>query len=193
MRQHLVYLAGPITGLSFEGCVEWREWFIDQLPKEIVGLSPMRGKDYLEHEQDLKMDYAHIVLSSGRGITARDYNDCRRADLIVANMLGAKKVSIGTVMEIAWAKAFNVPVVLVMEPKGNPHDHAMLTECVGFRTPTLEEALWLTKVILLPAPHRKPYTPQGSLTREKFEGILKDLVENPDKYLGLEKSQKDKS
>lgn len=159
MRQYLVYLAGPITGCTFEGCVNWREWFIDRLPKEIIGLSPMRGKTYLEHEQDIKNDYASMALSSSRGIITRDYNDCKRADLLVVNMLGATRVSIGTVMEIAWAKAFSVPVILVMEREGNIHEHSMLTESVGYRVETLEEALLLTKVVLLPAPHRKPVPP----------------------------------
>lgn len=156
MRQYLIYLAGPITGVSFNGCVSWREWFIDHLPKELVGLSPLRGKDYLEGEGNLQMQYADKVLSTARGITTRDYNDVRRADLIVANLLGAGRVSVGTVMEIAWAKAFSVPVVAVMEPDGNVHDHAMIQECVGFRVETLAEALWLSRVILLPAPHRRP-------------------------------------
>lgn len=151
----MVYLAGPITGLSFNDCVNWREWFIGQLPKEIIGLSPLRGKDYLEHERSVKADYAHKVLSSERGITTRDYNDVKRSDVVVVNLLGANKVSIGTVMEIAWAKAFQIPTILVMERENNIHEHPMIRDSVGYRVDNLEEALWLTTVILLPAPHRK--------------------------------------
>src|SRR4051812_12682585 len=102
-----VYLAGPITGLSFDNAVNWREEFIAKLPSEIVGLSPLRGKDYLEGEPSIAACYenAGLVLSCERGITTRDYNDVKRSDVIVVNLLGAQKVSIGTVMEIAWAKA----------------------------------------------------------------------------------------
>lgn len=40
-----VYLAGPITGLTFEGCKSWREYAIAKLePRGIRGLSPLRAK-----------------------------------------------------------------------------------------------------------------------------------------------------
>jgi hypothetical protein len=82
-----------------------------------------------------------------------------RADVLLVNLLGAERVSIGTVMEIAWADAVRVPVVLVMEPsaeentglvpsKGNVHEHAMIRECVGFRVQTLDEGLNVVKAIL---------------------------------------------
>ena len=41
----LVYLGGPISGLSHSGCTEWRQYVIDNLPKGIEGLSPMRAKN----------------------------------------------------------------------------------------------------------------------------------------------------
>lgn len=161
--KYLVYLAGPITGNSFDDVVNWREEFCGDLPNEIVGLSPMRGKTYLEQEASIAQDSSQMeltkevykVMSSERGITTRDYNDVRRADLIVVNLLGAKKVSVGTVMEIAWAKAFSIPVVLVMEKSGNPHDHPMVRDSVGFRVETLKEALFITECTLLPVRHRQ--------------------------------------
>ena len=171
--KYLAYLAGPITGCSFDGCVDWREYAIKKLPSEIVGLSPMRGKTYLEGVEKIadsysydaktgydivkKTSFAHLssVMSCARGITTRDFNDCRRADVIIVNLLGAEKVSIGTVMELAWAKAFNIPVVLVMEEKGNVHEHAMISECVGFRVSTLDDAIDVVTMLLLPQPHRE--------------------------------------
>ena len=171
--KYLAYLAGPITGCSFDGCVDWREYVVKHLPKEIVGLSPMRGKTYLEGVEKIADSYdydagtgygvvkntkvAHLssVMSCARGITTRDFNDCRRADVIIVNFLGAKKVSIGTVMEIAWAKAFNIPVILAMEVEGNPHEHAMITECVGFRVQDLDAAIAVASMLLLPQAHRE--------------------------------------
>ena len=75
--------------------------------------------------------------------------------MIIANFLGAEKVSIGTVMEVAWAKSKQTPVIAVMEKEGNPHDHPMMTEVFGFRVETLEEAVDIATVTLLPRPHRK--------------------------------------
>jgi nucleoside 2-deoxyribosyltransferase len=152
---YLVYLAGPITGCSFGEAVDWREEFAEALPVNIVGMSPMRGKDYLKHLDEIPCDCDEIgILSGPKAVVTRDYNDCTRCDCIVVNLLGAERVSIGTVMEIAWAKAFDVPVVLVMEKEGNIHDHIMIQECCGFRTDNLESARSIVTAILLPVPHR---------------------------------------
>lgn len=153
----LVYLAGPITGLSFQGCTDWREYAKKELAQAgIDGLSPMRAKDYLNREVIIQDDYdARVdihplaaVLSSSRGITTRDHWDCSRCDVILVNFLGAKAVSIGTVMEIAWGRAYNKPVVVAIEKEGNPHDHSMVRECIGFRVETLEAGLSVAKAIL---------------------------------------------
>ena len=44
-------------------------------------------------------------------------------------------------MEIAWAWDNGVHVVCVIEESGNPHDHAMIREAIGFRVTTVEEAV----------------------------------------------------
>jgi nucleoside 2-deoxyribosyltransferase len=62
-------------------------------------------------------------------------------------MAGATRVSIGTVMEIAWAHAYGKPVVLVME-EGNVHDHPMIRECSPFIVHTLDEGIELVNAIL---------------------------------------------
>lgn len=149
-----VYLAGPITGLTYNGTVEWRQEAIDTFKQyNIQGLSPMRAKEYLAGNNDIIGDsYEDTVLSSQRGIYARDKFDCHRCDLVLVNMLGAKKVSIGTVMEIAWAASNNTPIVLVMEKEGNIHEHSMLKEACPFRVDNLKEALRTTLAILAPGP-----------------------------------------
>lgn len=147
-----VYLAGPISGLSYDGAVEWRDEAISQLAEiGIKGLSPMRAKKYLEGMQDLDkncIEYGAInCLSSPRGIMTRDRFDCTRCDVLLVNLLGATKVSMGTVMEMAWADLSRIPIICVMEP-GNVHEHAMISEAIGFRVSTLEEGMNLVKAIL---------------------------------------------
>lgn len=144
----LVYLAGPISGLTYDGATSWRQYAMQQL-KPIVGLSPMRGKDYLQDVTDLAPEgYADSVLSSSKGITARDRFDTLRADVIIMNLLGAERVSIGTMIELGWADSKRIPVICAMEP-GNPHEHAMVAETISFRVNTLDEAIELTKKILI--------------------------------------------
>jgi hypothetical protein len=44
-----VYLAGPITGCSYDGCTEWRDAVIAKLAeKRIKGLYPMRAMAFLK-------------------------------------------------------------------------------------------------------------------------------------------------
>lgn len=150
-----VYLAGPISGCSYGECTDWREGVTAELAK--VGLaaySPMRAKNYLAHVQKLAADCASYgslnVLSSNHGITTRDRFDTQRVDLVLVNLLGAKNVSIGTMIELGWADSVRTPIVCAMEPEGNPHEHGMVKDIIGFRLETLEEAVDTVKAILLP-------------------------------------------
>lgn len=151
MKPHKVYLAGPITGLDFHGAADWRDYAIQQL-KPIAGMSPMRGKEFLKGIGPLTAtaeEYGQInVMASPRGIMTRDRYDCTTCDVLLVNFLGAQKVSIGTVMEIAWADANRIPVVCVMEA-GNIHEHAMVNEAIGYRVDSLDEAVRLIRILLL--------------------------------------------
>jgi hypothetical protein len=144
-----VYLAGPITGCNYGECTDWRKFATEQLENvNIKGLDPMRCKDYLANETSLGNDY-ESPLSCSRGIMTRDSWDCTRCNVLLVNLLGATKVSLGTVMEIAWAWNTRTPIIVVIEPEGNPHDHAMIREAIGFRAQSLEEGLAIAKAILL--------------------------------------------
>jgi len=128
-----IYLAGPITGCTYEECVNWREDFLKMMPKSIKCLSPMRGE---------------VQKDTDASIMARDFFDCMRSDVIVFNFLGATRVSIGTVMEAAWGFMKQVLMVFSIEPKGNLHEHGMLRRCMGWRCETIEEGRQAVLAIL---------------------------------------------
>ncbi|MFA5172812.1 MAG: hypothetical protein WC435_00190 [Candidatus Paceibacterota bacterium] len=50
-QSFFVYCAGPITGLSYNETVDWRNNLKEMLPPNIEILSPMRGKDHLKNEE----------------------------------------------------------------------------------------------------------------------------------------------
>lgn len=152
MRPFTVYMAGAITGLTYDGAEDWRSHAKAELGKVgIHGLSPLRAKEYLRGIPALTADCAGYgdlnCMSAPRGIMTRDRYDAMRCDVLLVNLLGATRVSIGTVMEIAWADARRTPIVLAMEPSGNVHEHAMIAEAIGFRVSTLDEALHVVKAI----------------------------------------------
>ncbi len=144
-----VYLAGPITGLSYGNAADWRAYATEQFScsPHIVPLSPLRAKIYLQGEQSIAKSYNHIPLSSDKGITTRDRFDTRRSSVILMNLLGAETVTIGTMIEAGWADAYRKPVVLVMEAE-NLHNHPMLREIAGYVVPSLDEAIDLVRALL---------------------------------------------
>jgi nucleoside 2-deoxyribosyltransferase len=151
-RAFTAYLAGPITGLDYAGATDWRDHATACLaPFGIKALSPLRSKGYLRGVESFSADgdvYRDLsVLSTNRGIMTRDRHDATRCDVLLVNLLGAERVSIGTVMEIAWADACRTPIVCAIEPKGNPHEHGMVLEAIGFRVTHLDDAINIVKAI----------------------------------------------
>lgn len=149
-----VYLAGPITGLDYKGATDWRLWAKEELFKVgIMGLDPMRAKNFLKEEKNFTAaclnEQKFGCLSSPRGITTRDRWDATRCDVLLVNFMGAKQISIGTCMEIAWADLCRKPIVIAMEDLNNPHNHVMINESTGFLVNSLEEAINVVKAICL--------------------------------------------
>jgi nucleoside 2-deoxyribosyltransferase len=144
-----VYLAGPISGLTFAGAQEWREEFARRLDPRITAYSPLRGKDYLTNMGPLEGSYKDFPLSTDQGLTTRDRYDCMGADLVVFYLLGAQRISIGTMVEMGWCDAARKPAVLVIEKSGNPHDYPMVRQIAQFRVDNLDDALKITEIILL--------------------------------------------
>lgn len=161
MRTHLVYLAGPISGCDYATAVDWREDFKRRVNEMTNGrvecLSPMRGKrTYLQHVEAIEDSYGHIdFMASGQAITTRDRFDCKRADAVVFNFLGAKRVSVGSCIELGWADDGVKPSILVMESPTtdlgaspqfvhpvarNVHEHSMVRHCTNLHLTSLEDA-----------------------------------------------------
>ncbi|WFU52334.1 nucleoside 2-deoxyribosyltransferase [Bradyrhizobium pachyrhizi] len=149
-----VYLAGPISGLNYDGATDWREQAKDLLsPFGIKTLSPLRNQEHMRKigiftnaaEETARLE---SPMSTPKGLTIRDRWDAMRCDVLLVNLLGAKTVSIGTVMEIAWADSKGIPIVAAIEPTTNPHEHAMLMHCIGYRVPTLWDACDVTRQLL---------------------------------------------
>jgi nucleoside 2-deoxyribosyltransferase len=149
-----IYLAGPISDTTFEGAVSWRKMAQKIFKKHgIEGISPMRGKDYFKALlpedatfNDVYDQSTHAYenlgkpMSTAKAIFRRDRWDVHRCDAVLAHLAGFGKVSIGTVMELAWADAWN-KLVIVTLGDGDIHNHGMLIQTAGIIVPTLDEAL----------------------------------------------------
>lgn len=167
---YLIYLAGPITGLTWEQATQWRKYLTEKFKdashdrRNYVCLSPLRGKEYLEKEDDIKDQYTQHKMSTQKVITRRDLHDVQRSDLIIVNFLNTSRISIGTILEIGAAAILNIPIILIMEEPtssllvnedaskrlvlSNPdddilkniHDHSMVRESATLQCENLDEA-----------------------------------------------------
>ena len=151
MTRGLIYLAGPITGLSYGAATDWR--FTASSILESVGitpLNPMRGKEILKGMTSLLPgDYGQTICTN-KAIITRDRFDVSHCDVILINLLDARTISIGTMIEIGWADAYRKPIVLVIEGESNPHWHCMVREAAGYIVPTLSEALHIISLLVPP-------------------------------------------
>lgn len=152
-----VYLAGPITGLTYEEATRRRQYCRAKLLEYgIAGYSPLRTKGYLANEKKIGDSYEQYALSSQKGITERDRYDCRTSDVVFFDFADTTVASVGSCIELGWADAYRNPIVTVMDIaaeealRKNPHDHAMVRAVSGYIVPTLDEGLEIVRAILLP-------------------------------------------
>ena len=142
-------MKGEITKISKHRGRHWTYW-IDwgghQMPYPSHEIEPLTADVGFSSTCE---EYGHLSpLSGPRGIMTRDRFDATRCDVLLVNLLGATKVSIGTMMELAWADLKRTPIVLCIEPTGNVHEHCMVNEATGFRCASLAEGLDVVRAIL---------------------------------------------
>lgn len=158
-----VYLSGPITGLDYESArYGWRATFAAQMEEGIKVLSPMRHEGHLAEVKSIEAHSDSHFFSGARVIVEKDRLDIARCDVMVVNLLGATKVSIGTVAEIGMAYDAGKTIILVMEDpntidnrqyesdplSSNPHEHPFVTVPAALRLNNLDEAVYAVNALL---------------------------------------------
>jgi hypothetical protein len=51
-------------------------------------------------------------------------------------------------VEYGWADAMGIPIITIMEPEGNPHDHAFVHQLSTYVTDDVDEAFTLALYLL---------------------------------------------
>lgn len=144
-----IYLAGPITGKRGKEVIqryEEKKALLSDFGYEVY--SPMTGKEYLEKEEGPLKSTGYLQpLSTDQAIYHRDRWMVGTADVILADLSNAgDRVSIGTMMEIAWGSLLRKQIVLVM-PAGNIHDHAFVKQSATVIFDDIEDAYDYLKVL----------------------------------------------
>jgi nucleoside 2-deoxyribosyltransferase len=149
----LVYLAGPIHGLEYDAATDWRFQTSAALrDRGIESLNPMRAKLNIAERGRISNDFRDYAglgsMFTSRGIISRDFNDVKRCDAILVNLLDTPQAPTGSTMEIAWAYAFQKPVVAAIADDHKLLLHPMFVEALPYRVLNLEEAIDTVAVLL---------------------------------------------
>jgi len=136
-----IYLAHPISGCSkFEVLAYYSNLYDELAEAGYEVLSPMKGKANIRVETEYRAHGYGEPVVTNHSIFNRDHWMVSQSDIVYADLTGAKQVSIGTMMELAWASHMGKYVVLAME-KNNPHAHAFVFEAAHTVFPTSERAI----------------------------------------------------
>ena len=150
MSKPIVYVAGPMSHLSWEEMNGWREEVRQALP-ECEVLSPLRGKEWIKNmpARLTPKEYPQ-PFGSSKAITRRDHWDVTHSDLIIVNAHGRREGGVGraTVCEMAWAWDHHIPIILIVG-QGDPfQDHVFIMEFSLEIVLDLETAISLTRTLL---------------------------------------------
>lgn len=129
MRKDMkLYLAHPITGLSYEKVMDYYMDVQVLLEEEYEILCPMTGKSYLSDVKEFKPSGYINPVSTNHAITERDLWMVNQADIVLVDFTGCNKInSIGCISELAWAHQSRKHTVLVA-PEGLLPLHAFILE-----------------------------------------------------------------
>lgn len=141
MNKLAIYLAGPITGQTGEEVVSRYEEKIAILSDfGYTVYYPMLGKLDLRATTEFKSNGYDHPLANNHAIFKRDHWMVSQADVILADLSNSgDRVSIGTMMELAWASHLDKHIIVVL-PKGNIHEHAFVLEALDVRFYSIDAA-----------------------------------------------------
>lgn len=136
-----IYLAGPISGKGYAEVVSIYKGKIDLLTSYGYDvLCPMTGKAHLKNEVNFVESGYTYPTSTNHAIFERDNWMISQSDVVLADLSNSgDRVSIGTMMELAWASAYRKHTVVVMQ-SDNVHRHAFVLESADIVFINLEDA-----------------------------------------------------
>lgn len=138
-----IYLAGPIAGCTKAGANDWRRHSQEELNKlGMIGISPLRCEPIIGERYGL--GGTDPKFGTARAIGSKNLLDVQTCDLTLAYLpawaeYDADRDSLGTIIEIAWAKAMGKPTIIVST---DPYiqAHPVVNACAGWMLDDLADA-----------------------------------------------------
>ncbi|MFA4972364.1 MAG: nucleoside 2-deoxyribosyltransferase [bacterium] len=140
------YLAGSVAHLTWDEAMRWRRAFAGRLRRAgFEPLIPCEAEKVARNNGPMVAADSTAPGCSNQEIFARDLNMLWDADVVVANLRGAERASLGTAWELGWAYSNGVPIIAVVQP-GDLHWHAFIIQSCTI-VPTLDAAMRELKVL----------------------------------------------
>ena len=144
-RAPVIYVAGPMAGLNWQGMNDWRVEVERRMPDCEIR-SPTRGKDWIKRIKLQGTEYEGKPFGSVGAIVKRDHWDVKGSDLMLVNFLdpsmvsirdilkehralpvvkipdeildlATEQVSLGTSVEYGFAHAYHTPIIAIRREK----------------------------------------------------------------------------
>lgn len=148
-----VYLSGPITGLTYtEARYDWRVDLANMLGERIIPLSPMRHEGHLAEMRAMPIGPDTLpthLFSHPKMIVAKDFLDIDESTIVIVNLLDAKAVSQGTLIEMGYAKAKGKTIITIADAETDKvHNSPFIGVISDVIVGTLEEAATICNSLL---------------------------------------------
>lgn len=146
-----VYLSGPITGLTYQQArFTWRNDFADMLSNGVTPLSPMRHEGHLAEMGNVGIEPDNLpkhLFSHPKMIVTKDFLDIDECTIMVVYLLGAEKVSQGTLIEMGYAYAKSKTIITITDDS-NIHNTPFIGVISSVIVPTLKDAAIIVNSLL---------------------------------------------
>jgi nucleoside 2-deoxyribosyltransferase len=152
-----VYLAGPILGCTRGEANDWRSYMSERLSDVgIIGVSPLRCEPLIGDRYS--MEYQDPRFGVARAIAGKNRMDVKMTDMTLCFFPRGAPFSKGTLVELAWANAYEKPTILVT-PDKSITDHPVVQACANWVLSDLDEAFDVISGVLCVYSQRPVYAP----------------------------------
>lgn len=125
MRELKVYLAGAMSGLTFE---EMNTWRID-VKKKLEHMADYQGRSINVINPVVYYNFVRPQHKNEREVMQYDLNHAKSSDLVVVNLKNLD-TSIGTIIELYEAYTRNIPVLAFGDSTTYLNLHPWVKECI---------------------------------------------------------------
>lgn len=144
-----VYLAGPVAGCDKGEANDWRHYVDSCLEgSRIRGISPLRCEPLIGDRYGVS--YENPRFGTPRAIASKNMLDVQMCDMTLCYLpkdLNERRLSVGTIIELAWAHALRKPTILVSDYEFII-EHPVVQACAGWVVATLDEGIDIVTGVL---------------------------------------------